>query len=116
MCKKGCFRASLASDNNKDYQNVCILSPNNEQNIYNFCQDKMTGYSKNLINTCKLDMCNLCCVGMDTIKNKNYSIPNLRECFTDCSNAYNKIGAENIVPTPKDIANSKSKSENSCGA
>ena len=35
-------------------------------------------------------MCNLCCVAMDGIKKKNYSVPNLRSCFADCSKSYNK--------------------------
>lgn len=34
---------------------------------------------------CKLDMCNLCCVTMDAVKNKSYSIKNLKNCYNDCS-------------------------------
>ena len=101
MCKKGCFRASISVENNKEYKNVCITSPNNVQNIYNFCNDKMASFNPVLLSFCKLDMCNLCCVAMDTIKNKNYSVPNLKACFKDCSKNYN------IVPFDKEVATSK---------
>jgi len=102
MCKKGCYRASISSENNKEYKNVCINSPNNNQNIYSFCEEKMASFNINLINYCKLDMCNLCCVGMDTIKNKNYSVPNLKNCFIDCSKNYNVLsGPDKVVPTSK---------------
>ena len=99
MCKKGCFRAAIASENNKEYKNVCINSPNNQQNIYSFCEEKMATFNPKFTNFCKLDMCNLCCVGMDTIKNKNYSVPNMKACFTDCSKAYNVIGVDKNVGT-----------------
>lgn len=101
MCKKGCYRASIASENNKEYKNVCINSPNNQQNIYSFCEEKFTTFNPNLINFCKLDMCNLCCVGMDTIKNKNYSVPNLKSCFKDCAKNYNIVALDKEVPTSK---------------
>merc|ERR1711957_469540 len=91
MCKKGCYRAAIAIDVNKDYDNVCINSPNNVQNIYGYCEDKFATYNPKLINSCKLDMCNVCCVGMDAIKKKNYSVPNLKSCFSDCSKTYNMI-------------------------
>ena len=101
MCKKGCYRASISSESNNEYKNVCINSPNNIQNIYSFCEDKMASFNLNLINYCKLDMCNLCCVGMDTIKNKNYAVPNMRNCFKDCSKNYNVVTVDKDVPTSK---------------
>ena len=99
MCKKGCFRGSISVENNKEYKNVCITSPNNVQNIYNYCDDKMTSYKPIMMSYCKLDMCNLCCVAMDTIKNKNYSVPNMKACFKDCSKNYNVVLVDKEVPT-----------------
>lgn len=61
----------------------------------------MISFNPILVNSCKLDMCNLCCVGMDTIKNKNYSVPNLKACFKDCSKNYNVVVADKGVPTSK---------------
>ena len=101
MCKKGCFRGAIAQENNKEYKNVCITSPNNVQNIYNYCEDKMASYPPTMMNFCKLDMCNLCCVGMDTMKNKNYSVPNMKACFKDCSKMYNVILVDREIPTTK---------------
>lgn len=102
MCKKGCYRGAIAIEQNKDYYNVCINSPNNRQNIYNFCEEKFDTYNPKLLNTCKLDMCNMCCVGMDSIKKKNYSVPNLKACFKDCSKNYNKVlGEDKDVGTTK---------------
>jgi hypothetical protein len=98
MCKKLCYRASIASENNKEYKNVCISSSNNQQNIYNFCEEKMSFLNLNMVNLCKLDMCNLCCVGMDTIKNRNYSFSNLKNCFVDCSNSFNSNESESQIP------------------
>merc|ERR1712032_388124 len=101
MCKKGCFRASISVENNKEYKNVCITSPNNIQNIYNFCNDKFDTFNPNMMSYCKLDMCNLCCVGMDTIKNKNYSVPNLKACFKDCAQNWNIVPTDRHIPTSK---------------
>lgn len=102
MCKKGCYRAAIAVDENKDYKNVCISSPNFKQNIYSFCEDKFTTFSPKLLNVCKLDMCNLCCVGMDSIKKKNYSLPNLKTCFIDCSKSYNVVIDDRSIESTKD--------------
>ena len=40
---------------------------------------------------CKLDMCNLCCVTMDAMKKKNYSVDNLRNCYRDCNKGNLKL-------------------------
>lgn len=84
-CKKTCYRSTAAEDNNEDYKNTCINSENATQNIYAYCSDKMKDYDENMMNFCKLDMCNLCCVTMDPIKKKNYSFDNVKKCFEDCS-------------------------------
>jgi hypothetical protein len=102
MCKKGCYKSSIAIDENKDYINTCILSENSQESIYNFCQEKFLIFDPKLINSCKLDMCNLCCVGMDSMKNKNYSIPNLKSCFLDCTKSYNSYKEERKIETSKD--------------
>lgn len=58
--------------------------PNN--NIYAYCENKMGSFSEIQKEACKLDMCNLCCISMDSMKQKQYSLDNLRECYTDCNN------------------------------
>ena len=35
--------------------------------------------------SCKLDMCNLCCITMDAMKQKQYSLDNLKKCYKDCN-------------------------------
>lgn len=85
MCKKACYKSTLAIDHNSDYKQVCINSNDYRANIYEFCDRKMINLNKKLLAFCKLDMCNLCCVGMDKIRNKNFSVNNLQSCFNDCA-------------------------------
>lgn len=85
MCKKTCHRATLAETTNQDYLSTCISSINTPQNIYSYCSYKMKDHDQSLMVYCKLDMCNLCCVTMDPIKKKIYSLDNMKKCFSDCS-------------------------------
>lgn len=45
----------------------------------------MATFSSKSKESCKLDMCNLCCVTMDSMKKKNFSIDNLKKCYRECS-------------------------------
>jgi hypothetical protein len=114
MCKKGCYRSSIAVDENKDYINTCVATPNTQQNIYSFCQDRFSGYNPTMLNLCKLDMCNLCCVGMDSIKHKNYSFPNLKSCFLDCARFYNVEAGYNRKNETSDDKDEKLKGKKGC--
>jgi len=89
ICKKLCYKASLSVETNNDYINTCI-NPEEEGNTNNinvYCENKfkILKSNKELIRICKSDMCNLCCIGMDRIKKKNYSTNNLMNCFSDCA-------------------------------
>lgn len=90
MCKKTCYKSSLSSNRTDEYKNICINSSDTQTSIYDFCQKKMEFYDKKLLHFCKLDMCNLCCVGMDSMKKKNFSISNLQQCFGECSRGRKK--------------------------
>ncbi len=78
----------IAEDSNDDYKSVCINSTNQETNVYKYCSGKNTK-DKSLLRFCKLDMCNLCCVTMDPMKKKNYSVENMKKCFYACSDKFN---------------------------
>ena len=45
----------------------------------------MASFSSKSRESCKLDMCNLCCVTMDSMKKKNFSVDNLKKCYRECS-------------------------------
>jgi hypothetical protein len=84
VCKKTCYKSTLASTNNDEYKNVCINSPNTNSNIYGYCES-MAIFNQVQKESCKLDMCNLCCVTMDAIKTKIYSVNSLRRCYDECN-------------------------------
>lgn len=92
LCKKTCYRSTLAENSNEDYVNTCINSENPVQNIYTYCANRMKDYDQSVMRYCKLDYCNLCCVTMDPMKKKNYSVDNMKKCFKDCSNKFNSDG------------------------
>ncbi len=83
-CKKACYKSAIAIDISKEYENICINSSNPTNNVYQFCDKKMD-YDQSLVQYCKLDMCNLCCVTMDSIKKKSFSFDNLKTCFIGCN-------------------------------
>lgn len=85
MCKKACYKSSIAVENSNEYKNICIISNDPKIDVFNYCQTKMINYDQKLLAYCKLDMCNLCCVNMDTIKKKNFSFTNVKRCFSECS-------------------------------
>jgi hypothetical protein len=84
ICKKTCFKSTVASSNNDEYKNVCINSSNSNSNIVGYCE-KMTNVNNLQKESCKLDMCNLCCVTMDAMKTRIYSVDSLRRCYEDCN-------------------------------
>jgi len=75
----------LTVDNSNEYKNVCINSADTKRNIYDYCEQKMNSISQTAKESCKLDMCNLCCVTMDSMKSKSYSTNNLTKCYKDCN-------------------------------
>jgi len=70
---------------NEDYIETCIQTTHPETNVYSYCQKRYNKIDNGLLQICKLDMCNLCCVTMDPIKKKRYSWDNMRKCFDSCS-------------------------------
>lgn len=83
-CIRSCEKAETPEIVNEDYVNTCIETKNPLNNIYRYCDIKYKEFDANLINTCKQDVCNLCCATMDPIKHKNYSIENQKNCYLDC--------------------------------
>jgi len=83
-CKKACYKSTISVENSQDYETICINSSTPQNNVYEFCQYKMK-YDQSLVQYCKLDMCNLCCVSMDAIKKKSFSFENLKKCFKGCT-------------------------------
>merc|ERR1719362_1710603 len=96
VCTKTCFKATIASSNNDEYKNVCINSPDSSKNIFGYCENKLNDFSEIQKDACKLDMCNLCCVTMDSIKSKNFSVDSLKRCYNDCSEAYNNTASTEV--------------------
>jgi hypothetical protein len=84
---KSCHKATISIPKNNDYVNTCIQSKTPDGNAYSYCDNKFYQYDKATINGCKKDMCNLCCVTMDAMKQKNYSYDNIDRCFNDCTNS-----------------------------
>jgi hypothetical protein len=85
QCTKSCLGTQIAETSSEEYKDVCINSINPNQNIYNYCNERMKDFDKSLMGHCKLDMCNLCCVTMDKIRNKTYSSNNMMKCFEACA-------------------------------
>merc|ERR1711957_806751 len=102
VCKKTCFRATIAASSNNEYKNICLNSPDSNSNIFGYCDSKMQSFSEVQKDACKLDMCNLCCVTMDAMKSKNYSMESLKRCYRDCNNAYNHSDLESFGKKPDD--------------
>merc|ERR1712151_260533 len=93
VCKKTCFRATMAATNNNEYKSVCTSSSDSNANIYAYCDNKLDNFSIIQKESCKLDMCNLCCVTMDSMKSKNFSADSLKRCYADCSSVFNVLEA-----------------------
>ncbi len=91
ICKKTCFKSTVSVDTGDEYKDVCISSPDSRRNIYEYCENKMQKFSLKSKESCKLDMCNLCCITMDAVRSKSYSIKNLTNCYNDCNRGKCKI-------------------------
>ena len=70
--------------NSKNIQN-CIEPISPEHSLYPYCDENFVGDFHG-ISRCKTDMCNLCCVTMDAMKSKNFSLDSMRRCYKDCNN------------------------------
>jgi len=88
QCEKSCLGTQIAETSSEEYKDVCINSINPNQNIYNYCSERMKDFDKSLMLHCKLDMCNLCCVTMDKIRNKTFSSQNMMKCFESCAEKF----------------------------
>ena len=88
-CKKQCYRNTEETNTDSNYKNLCMMSDNPDKNIYSYCQNKFL--NKLSIRTCKYDMCNLCCVNLNTLKQKKHAFETVKSCFNDCSKKFYKI-------------------------
>jgi hypothetical protein len=77
----------MAESSDDEYKPVCIFSEQPSENVYSYCDNKIN--DKDAVKTCKLDMCNLCCSTIDTMKSKFYSLDTIKKCFKDCSEKFN---------------------------
>ena len=89
LCKKICNRSTVPDIGKDEYKSVCINSENPLTGVYEYCENKLKD-DNHAKNTCKLDMCNLCCSTMDAMKNKLYSIDSTKRCFDACNKEFNK--------------------------
>ena len=88
-CKKQCYRNTEETNLDMNYKNYCMTSQNPDKNVYAYCQNRFTNPIS--INTCKYDMCNLCCVNLDTLKQKKHAFETVKSCFSDCSLEFNSL-------------------------
>jgi hypothetical protein len=88
VCKKSCAKATVSDPNKTEYKNVCIQSQNPISNVYDFCDNKVDDDAESK-RICKLDMCNLCCSTIDSIKHKQFSFDSQKKCFEDCNKEFN---------------------------
>jgi len=86
-CKKKCYRNTDVTRHQEGYNNICMLSQNPDRNTYSYCDAKFARkptYNR----TCKYDMCNLCCVNINSLMKKKFSFFTVRQCFKDCSKKF----------------------------
>jgi hypothetical protein len=86
-CEKQCDRQNAVESSPSDFRRVCIESDNPDTEIYNYCSSKIKPSNLFEMKTCKVDMCNLCCITMDVIKGKNYAFNTMQQCFSECANS-----------------------------
>lgn len=60
-----------------------MMSDDPDGNVYSYCDNKFLNEHTKL--TCKYDMCNLCCVNLNTIRSKKHAFETVKSCFTDCA-------------------------------
>ena len=81
-CQKLCHKNTIGEKTN-DYDDICLTSENPDKNVYSYCQN--TFVEKPLVDTCKHDMCNLCCVNINTLKKRKHAYGTMKSCFSSCS-------------------------------
>jgi hypothetical protein len=84
-CKKQCGNQNAIEVSPNDYTKVCMESDNPQTGVYNYCSRKIEANDVSKIKTCKIDMCNLCCMTLDVMKNKKYSFNTIMQCYQECS-------------------------------
>lgn len=85
QCLKMCHKATIG-ERHDDYNDVCMDSTNPDKNVYSYCQNKFV--EAPIVRTCKYDMCNLCCVNINTLKRKRHSYDTIKSCFKGCSRKF----------------------------
>lgn len=87
LCQKQC--TLMEAGTNKNTWESCIETAHPERSIYPYCDD-VWKKDFNLKQRCKTDMCNLCCVSLETKGNKKLSDESVGSCYNKCtkSNCY----------------------------
>src|SRR5207244_1799569 len=82
LCEKQCKMMEVGDVKEKTYTS-CSEPSHPENYIYPYC-DKL--YENNFFekNICKKDMCNLCCISFDVMKNTNIPDSSVNDCYTKC--------------------------------
>ncbi len=87
ICEKLCKRSEMSVDNTHDYRSVCIHSTHQAHNVNTYCEESFSDNSEKV--NCKLDLCNMCCVTMDMMRNTSYSFETVKSCLKECGGTYN---------------------------
>ena len=82
LCEKQCKTTEVGNIGEKTY-NSCSEPTNPESSIYPYC-DKLYDNDFYQRSQCKIDMCNLCCISFDTIKNTNLPNEAVNDCYGMC--------------------------------
>lgn len=73
----------METGSNSNTIKACIEPPTPEHSIYPYCDDNFNNdfYGKS---RCKVDMCNLCCIGLETKTSVVITDDALNVCFEKC--------------------------------
>jgi len=59
-----------------------MITTNPDKDAYSYCNEKFTTPKYN--QACKYDMCNLCCVNINSLGKKKFSFVTVKKFFKDC--------------------------------
>ena len=82
LCEKQCRLIEIGNYGDKSFSS-CSEPTNPDTSIYPYC-DKLYEVDFYQKSQCKIDMCNLCCISFDTMKNTNLPNSAVNECYAMC--------------------------------
>lgn len=83
LCEKQCSTIEEGISDTKSWQS-CLNPSQPEKSVYPYC-DEMFKNDFYQNTKCKNDMCNLCCVSVDTKGRHSLTDLSLNECYTQCA-------------------------------